>query len=430
MAAQDLVGQRIKAIRRQRGLSQAQLAHPELSDSYVSLIESGKRTPTPAVLELLAQKLDCSLTYLVNGVTAEQMEDLEVGLSFARMALENGEVAEARRRYAELLADGNLLGLTSMRVEARHGYALTLEACGELGEAISVLNELNDAEADALTPERKVAVALALSRCYRERGDLSAAVQIGEQALGSLSKGGWNDDLVELGATLLFAYVVRGDLLRASHFAGELLAVAETLGTPRATVASCWNAAFVAEQAGRGDDAIALIERALAIQSETGEPRNIARLRQAYAFMMLRIHPEQAETARDLLLRALREHEESATSKFDKSRVLIVLALAEVILGRPDKALECARAAAEHVDGTKGDQRTDAHILLSQAHHLLHEDLESVAELDVVSRWLDDVPPTRKTAEDWMTVAEMHRRLGDDVQSVAAYQRALACAGL
>ena len=113
MAAQDLVGQRIKAIRRQRGLSQAQLAHPELSDSYVSLIESGKRTPTPAVLELLAQKLDCSLTYLVNGVTAEQMEDLEVGLSFARMALENGEVAEARRRYAELLADSNLLGLTA-----------------------------------------------------------------------------------------------------------------------------------------------------------------------------------------------------------------------------------------------------------------------------------------------------------------------------
>ncbi|PZG48138.1 transcriptional regulator, partial [Spongiactinospora gelatinilytica] len=52
-------------------MSQAQLAHPELSDSYVSLIESGKRTPTPAVLELLAGKLDCSLSYLVNGVTAE-----------------------------------------------------------------------------------------------------------------------------------------------------------------------------------------------------------------------------------------------------------------------------------------------------------------------------------------------------------------------
>ncbi len=35
----DLVGLRIKTVRRQRGLSQAQLAHPELSDSYVSLIE-------------------------------------------------------------------------------------------------------------------------------------------------------------------------------------------------------------------------------------------------------------------------------------------------------------------------------------------------------------------------------------------------------
>lgn len=95
MSSQDLVGQRIKTVRRQRGLSQAQLAHPELSDSYVSLIESGKRTPTPAVLELLAAKLECSLTYLLNGVTAEQLEELELGLRFARMALENGEVEEA-----------------------------------------------------------------------------------------------------------------------------------------------------------------------------------------------------------------------------------------------------------------------------------------------------------------------------------------------
>ncbi|WP_182904558.1 helix-turn-helix transcriptional regulator [Microbispora sp. H13382] len=430
MAAQDLVGQRIKAIRRQRGLSQAQLAHPELSDSYVSLIESGKRTPTPAVLELLAQKLDCSLTYLVNGVTAEQMEDLEVGLSFARMALENGEVAEARRRYAELLADNNLLGLTALRVEARYGYALALEACGELGEAISVLNELNGSEAEAMPQERKIAVALALCRCHRERGDFSAAVHVGEQTLAAFARSGWTDELVELGATLLLAYMVRGDMLRAGHFANELLAAAETLGTSRATVASSWNAAQVLEKIGRGEEGMTLLERALAFQSENGEPRNLARLRQAYASMMLRVRPEEAERARELLLRAQREHEASATSAFDRARTACVLAWAEIVLDRPDGAVDHLRDALAHVQHTRSGLLAGANLLLGQAHFLLHQDGDAAAALDLVTGWLEDAPQTLKAAEDWMNVAEMRRRIGDDSQSVAAYQRALACAGL
>ncbi|MEV1199306.1 helix-turn-helix transcriptional regulator [Microbispora rosea] len=430
MAAQDLVGQRIKAIRRQRGLSQAQLAHPELSDSYVSLIESGKRTPTPAVLELLAQKLDCSLTYLVNGVTAEQMEDLEVGLSFAKMALENGEVGEARRRYAELLADGNLQGLASLRVEARYGYALASEACGELAEAISVHEQLSESEAETMTQERKIAVALALCRCHRERGDYSAAVQVGEQALERLGKSGWNDALIELGSTLLGVYLRRGDMLRAGHFAAELLAAADALGTPRAAVAACWNAAYVAEEAGRGEEALTLIERALAIQSETGEPRNLARLRGAHANLVLNLCPDDSEKAYDLLLRAQREMEAAATSTFERALGALDLAWAEIVLHHPEQAIEYARAVVDLVRGTPGWMETRAALLLSQAHFLLHQDEEAAAELDTVSQWLENAPPTRKTAEDWMTLAEMRRRTGGEEQSVVAYQRALACVEL
>ncbi|GAA4555402.1 helix-turn-helix domain-containing protein [Planotetraspora kaengkrachanensis] len=428
MVAQDLVGQRIKAIRRQRGLSQAQLAHPELSDSYVSLIESGKRTPTPAVLELLAQKLDCSLTYLVNGVTAEQMQELEVGLSFARMALENGEVEEASRRFAELLADNSLAGLVSLRQDAQYGYALALEACGELAEAIAVLSELRESE--TVPAERKIAVALAMCRCHRERGDFSAAVQVGEAVLADVGSGGWTDGLVELGATLLLAYLVRGDLMRAGHFAAELLVAAEGLGSPRANVASCWNAALVAEKAGRGEEAMSLIERALAIHSETGDQRNLARLHQAYAFTMLRVRPSDVEKARDLLLRAARDYEETATSMSDKARCSLSLAYAELTLDHPEDAAEHASAARDLMNESAGGLNLDAYLLLSQAHHLLHRDEESDAELSQVSTWLEGSPQTRKLAEKWMAVAELRDRAGNPDLSVAAYQKALACAGL
>ncbi|MEU7898454.1 helix-turn-helix transcriptional regulator [Nonomuraea sp. NPDC049152] len=79
---QDFMGHRIKAIRHMRGLSQADLAYPELSDSYVSLIESRKRIPTQLVLELLARKLDCSVSYLLNGIVGEHLAEIDSELGF------------------------------------------------------------------------------------------------------------------------------------------------------------------------------------------------------------------------------------------------------------------------------------------------------------------------------------------------------------
>jgi len=432
VTGQGLVGERIKAIRRQRGLSQAQLAHPELSDSYVSLIESGKRTPTPAVLELLAQKLDCSLTYLVNGVTAEQMEELQLGLRFASLALENGDLAEARRRYAELLEDGNLAGLASLRQDARYGYALAVEACGDLPEAIRILAALREEDLQGQSPERKVQVALALCRCSRELGDFDAAVRVGEDMLGiPSSRPSWNDDLIELGSTLLSVYNERGDMLRARQFAAELLAAADELGTSRSIVAASWNAAMTAQRVGSAEEAMSLIERALALQSENGQPRNLARLRTAYAMVLLLVRPAEALGARDLSLRALGELKESSAGVTAIIMCLLTLTRAEMALGRPDVAVDHALAAMELASqGTSSALIAEAHLVLGQVYWLLRRDEDSLRELSSASEWLDRLPATRKTAESWQMTAETLNRLGDDEQSVSAYQRALVCAGL
>ncbi len=427
-----MVGERIKAIRRQRGLSQAQLAHPELSDSYVSLIESGKRTPTPAVLELLAQKLDCSLTYLVNGVTAEQMEEIELGLRFAQLALENGDLTEARSRYAELLADKNLAGLASLRRDAQYGYALATEACGNFPEAITVLESLSGEEADGQPLERRVQVAIALCRCYRELGDLQAAVRVGESTLGlATSRPQWTDVTVELGSTLLFVYVERGDLLRARQFAAELLAAAELLGTPTSMVAACWNAALTAQASGNGDEAMSLVERALAVQSENGEPRNLARLRSQFAMLLLQVRPAEALMAKELSERALRELKESSAGKTAIARCELNIARAQMALGRPVEAVEHARQAQSLLaDGSSLAVAADACLVLGQAYWMQRLDQEALAELQAAAERLRRLPVTRTIAERWQSVAEMQARLGEHEPSMSSYQQALACAGL
>ncbi|MFF5212633.1 helix-turn-helix domain-containing protein [Streptosporangium sp. NPDC000396] len=430
MTGQDLVGQRIKTVRRQRGLSQAQLAHPELSDSYVSLIESGKRTPTPAVLELLADKLDCSLTYLVNGVTAEQMQEIELNLSYARLAMENGEVVEGRTRYAELLADGGLAGLPQLRQDAEYGLALATEACGDLDGAITLLSTLRQNESATMTPERHIAIAVSLSRCYREQGNLVQAVNVVEQILGGAVRPAWTDDLMKLGGQLLAAYVERGDLLRARQFSSELLAAAELLGTPQALTLAHWGAAIVAVESGYGEEGVPHVERAIAIQSEYEDPRRLARLRHDYAQVMLIVRPMEASTWRDVLLKVETEFSESSANPMGKLRCAMNLARTELLLAHPERAAERIQVVCDMLDGMPEALHAEARLVFGQALAELGRREQALGELRGVAESLERLPVTRHTAHSWLTAAQVLERVDEPARSVDAYQRALACVGL
>ncbi|MEV7907953.1 helix-turn-helix domain-containing protein, partial [Streptomyces anulatus] len=85
MPSQGTIGDRVRGLRLSRRMSQAQLAGPDLSDSYVSLIESGKRTPTPVVARLLAERLGCTTEFLLHGIEPRQRIDTELGLRHAEL---------------------------------------------------------------------------------------------------------------------------------------------------------------------------------------------------------------------------------------------------------------------------------------------------------------------------------------------------------
>lgn len=396
----------------------------------MSLIESGKRTPTPSVLELLAEKLDCSLTYLINGVTAEQMQEIELALSYAQLAMDNGEVAEARTRYAELLADNGLAGLPQLRQDAEYGLALATEACGDLDEAIVLLNTLRRNEAALMAPERHVAVAVALSRCYREQGDLAQAVQVPEQIIGGAVRPAWTDDLMRLGAQLLAAYVERGDLLRARQFSAEVLAAADLLGSPQSLTLAHWGAAIVAVETGHSDEAVTHVERAIAIQSEYGDPRRLARLRGDYAQVLLTVRPMEAEAWRDVLLKVESELVETSANPMDKMRCAMNLARVELLLSQSERAGEHMRAVCDLLDGMPQVLQAEARLLHGETLAELGRQDKAIQELLTGAECLERSPTTRYTAHAWLTAARILERIDEPARSVDAYQRALACVGL
>jgi tetratricopeptide (TPR) repeat protein len=382
------------------------------------------------VLELLAAKLGCTVGYLVNGVTDAEVQRLEGDIRQARMALENGRVEQAQRRFSALVANDTVQRFDGLRQEAEFGLARSIEAGGDSAGSIPILRGLLDRPGRGMAMSRRVGISIALTRCLLGSQDLGGAIEFAEGTLAELGKEGWTDDLMELASTLLSCYYERGDTLRAEQFAAELLAAADKLGSPRAIVAANWNAATHLDIAGRGDEALPLIERAMAVQEEFGEPRNLARLRLQYAFILLRNRPEDAALCRDLLLRAEQEIRESSASTADLGLCFFYLARAEIVLQDIEAAAEYSRRGFVTMGRSNADAQADAHLLLGREYLRLARSQEAAVEVKAAIELLDTLPPTRQNSECWFEAANLMEKLGDDEGSRAAYQRAMEGGGV
>jgi transcriptional regulator with XRE-family HTH domain len=67
MTKPERIGDRIRALREERGFSQRHIASPGVSYGYISRIESGTREASEKALRALAEKLDTTAHYLESG---------------------------------------------------------------------------------------------------------------------------------------------------------------------------------------------------------------------------------------------------------------------------------------------------------------------------------------------------------------------------
>lgn len=432
MDSQRTLGHRIRATRIRRGLSQAQLALPELSDSYVSLIESGKRVPTPDVVRLLARKLGCSASYLSSGIDEDAQDRMRMTLEYAEIALRNGEAAEARDRLTELLADPGLGSLPEYARRARRGHALALEATGDLEAALRELAALTAVLSPDYDTEEWIRLNIAMSRCHREKGDPGRSVAVAEGAFARVTAGPgpWSDETIKLGATLVGAYVERGDLVSGGQLAERLIAHSDEAGGAGARMAAYWEAAIVARYQADFAKAVAYGERALALLGEAADLRNLSRLRGEYGTLMLLAHPDEAERARDELQRATREMTATAAGGIDIARCLTELARAELAVGQPRRAADRAAEALDILGPEPRAAMAGALIVLGEARIRLGRAQDAVEALSRAMACLRQMEPSREVAENWFNLAELLSETGDEEHRTEAYRHALTCAGL
>ena len=420
------LGQRLRALRIERGLSQADLAGDLVSPSYVSLIESDRRSPEQDVLDGLARRLGCSALYLESGVAPEELNELRLRLQFASIARTNGSLNEARDQFKELVhaASGEI------RHEATWGLALTEEALGNFHETVAHLDALLDA-ARTGEPGAPGLLTLFVARCriYRNAGDFARSIEVGEAALREVSELGLQgtEDEIRLASTLVGSYFRRGDLFSAQHLASQVIERAEKLNSREAQGNAYWNASLVSAARGQLNLALELAAKTLALLAESAPTKNLAGMRVTYAWLLLRSDPPRIDEAEALLGRA---HEVFTALSAGSSLANCETEMARCALlrGNFDEAAEIAgRAIARCADGSP--DQAQPRLLSGLALTLSGRPDEGIALAAKAAELMAALGSGLDAAQAWRELAEALIQTGRSEQAIDALRKAADFAG-
>jgi transcriptional regulator with XRE-family HTH domain len=422
------LGQRLRALRVERGLSQAELAGDLVSPSYVSLIEADRRSPEREVLAGLAHRLGCSALYLETGVEPEEISEQRLQLKFGEIALANGELAEAHDRFRALSVQAS----SEIRHGAVWGLAQTEEALGNLHEAMTHLEALLES-ARAGEPGAPGLLTLLIARCriYRLAGDFARSIEVGEDAVREVRELGLEgtEDEVRLASSLVACYFARGDMFSAQHLVSRVIERAEKLGSRQAQGSAYWNAAAVAAARGQLTDALDLASKTLALLAEGAPDIALAAMRVTYAWMLLRCDPPRLDEADALLARA---HELLSGLSFSPhlASCETEMARSALLRGDFDGAIRIAAQAIERCEESGAAEGANAKLVTGLALILSGQAEQGAALAAGAAERLATMGSQLDAAQAWRELAEALMQRDRAVEAVDALRRAADYAGV
>jgi tetratricopeptide (TPR) repeat protein/DNA-binding XRE family transcriptional regulator len=424
-----VLGDRIRTARCRAGLTQSQVAGTAISVGYLSRIESGQRRPNAGLLVGIAERLAVTVDELLVGVAPDRVAELRLQLDHAELALVTGSAGDALDGVTRLLADPAIAELAQLRRGAGYVRAGALEAMGDLQAAILVLEDLAETSPsdldwiDGLT---------ALSRCYRQSGELGRAIEVGTQAIRhieNLELGGL-DEAIRLSLTVAAAYYEQGDADYAARLCQRAIDCAEAIGSPVAKAMAYWNSSAIESMRGNASTALPMTRRALAVIEATDDARNIARLRTQLGILQLLLDPPQPREALEVLTRAAEELALTGAGSADLADNRLAQARARFLLGDAVGARQQASEIGSAVGSTMPLLAADAFALLGQI--AVHEAALDTARshFQEAVLLLSGVGADRAAAQLWFELAGLLESVGETTAALDAYRRAAAATGL
>ena len=272
----ETVGERLRRLRLERGLSQRDLAAPGVSYAYISRIEAGARRPSVKALRMLARKLGVTPGYLETGSEIDDASARELRLSEAELRLRlDAEVSVDE--LEELLADA--LAAADTAAAARAQIALGLAASNRSDHPETIRHLEAALEHGFINPVSRPDVYVTLGRAYAARGTPRRAVELFERALAEAAAVAPEDvgARVRFSSFLSFALTDLGELARARAVVGEALAETEQGVDPYTRVRLHWSLGRLSLEQSKPLVALESFRRAVSLLEATEDTLHLAR---------------------------------------------------------------------------------------------------------------------------------------------------------
>ncbi len=281
---------RFKSARLSAGLTQSQAAEGICASSYISLVESGARTPTLDMLEAFAKRFSVGLDQLQNQLPDSEMFEL---LNSAKVAIHLGEYDDARASIIKILSQDSIS--KSIQMQAVHLNAKCAYGLNQISEAIEILENLtstNFLAGEKLEPE----IWLDLIRCYYSVNDAATGAVKGEIAIRSKEFNSWLlTDQISLLCQLASCYIQIGGLSMASRLTIRAKEMAAGLSSPLSLSQVLWNQAGIAQESGDAGSAFTYMQQAINWAEAAELLESLPRMRAALANMSVEVAGSVAE---------------------------------------------------------------------------------------------------------------------------------------
>lgn len=363
----ETIGQRLKRLRLERGLSQRLLAAPGVSYAYISRIEAGTRQPSVKALRKLAAKLGVSADYLETGSELDPAAIRELRLTDLELAVRLGETEGAEDALRELLEEAAAAADAACAFRARVALAAICEAREDVAETIELLERA--LEDEPFQPAEIVDVYAQLGRAYAAFGRPRQAVELFERCYDGSSE---NPSAQARYATLLsYALTDMGDLVRAEEVVRTALEGMRDSADPYMRVRLYWSLARLATTEGRASVALTNIRKAIALLETTEDMLNLARAHVLASAILLERDDASGASAHldhaERLFGVGIANQDLVELKIQRSRIArlqgdddAAVALARDALAVDSKAVDRGQALAALADGLALRKEVDA----------------------------------------------------------------------
>ena len=360
------LGHRMRRLRVEKGLTQAELAEPDYTAAYISTIEAGRRIPSPAAVAHFAARLQVDPEELATGRPTSLPAELRFRLQEGFHKLYSAEYPLAEKQFKEIAAAARPYAMARIAAQALVGLGIATERQGDPEAANEHFLEARDLLLTEPAPLWVEAVA-GIARCAQQMGDVREAIHILETYLLVLKKNDLQEPLALMRAysSLIWPYTEVGLFKKAREAAEEALRLEPRVEDPEQVANMHLNVARELLRQGRAEDALTSLQRSEDLYSTLNWRTELARAHGNRGIVFAEEGNMQAARKElGISLELIKETPDALT----QARSLNELARVERLADNPVAAIEMLNEAFELLKDGDVAELALTHLELARCH--------------------------------------------------------------